>query len=300
MAAKTSIINVQGTDISIISIKAEDYICLTDMIRDQDGEDHIRNWMRNKNTIEYLGIWERINNPNFKGVEFDTLLEQAGLNRFNLTPRKWIDSTNAIGIISKAGRYGGTYAHKDIAYNFGMWLSPEFYLLVVKEFQRLKEEENKYLKSPEWLHRRFLVKTNYTLQTDAVKQFIIPHTTLPIEKHGIIYANEAELVNFAVLGYTAKKWNTNNPQLVLKGENLRDNLGVIELIVLDNMQTLNSHLIGQDIPQSNRLEIIKVEARRQIQSLSKSGTLQNMDKKVLSPFDQSLKQALDYNPKEQK
>lgn len=164
-----------------------------------------------------------------------------------------------------------------------------FNLLLIKEFQRLKEEENKQLKSAEWLHRRFLVKANYALQTDAIKQFIIPKTTLPIEKHGIIYASEAELINFAVLGYTAKEWNLNNPKLVLKGEHLRDNLNNVELIVLDNMQTINSHLIAQNISQPDRLEIIKTESKRQMQTLSKNNTIAKIENNELSSLNKSLK-----------
>lgn len=301
---KTVTINVRGTNIAVTKINEDDYISLTDMVKNEEGEDHIRNWMRNKNTIEFLGIWEKINNPEFKGVEFDTFLKEAGLNRFNMTPRKWIDTTGAIGIVSKSGRNGGTYAHKDIAFEFGAWISPIFKLYLIKEFQRLKEEEQKNVKSAEWLFHRFSTKANYTIQTDAIQQHIIPTVNLPKEKLGIVYASEAELINYGTLGYTAKQWEKENPQLVLSGKNLRDYLSVEELIVLDNMQSFNSYLISQHIPQEERLKRVQDEAKRQLSAIKQSRTIQNIHKEetkhLPTSLDGSLKKALDYNPNEEK
>jgi len=205
-------ITVQNTEISVLIGKDNnDYISLTDMVKANEGEDHIRNWMRNKNTLEYLGVWESLNNPNFKGVEFDTFMKEAGLNRFNMTPRKWIEATNAIGIISKAGRNGGTYAHKDIAFNFGMWISPTFQLYIVKEYQRLKELESSPL-SLEWNAKRILSKTNYTLHTDAIKNVIIPKMDIKTIKQGIIYATEADMLNIILFGCKERNgaWQTQN------------------------------------------------------------------------------------------
>jgi len=272
---KKKLIEVQGNKISITSYNEKDYICLTDMTKSfEGGSSLIENWLRNKNTVEFLGVWERLNNPNFNSVEFDGIMMQVGLNRFKLSAKKWSESTNAVGIIAKTGKYGGTYAHIDIAYHFGMWLSPEFNLLIVREFQRLKEEESKTLKSAEWLHYRFSAKANYTIQTDAVKNFIIPKTKLPREKHGIIYASEAELINFATLGYTAKDWSEANPELAKKG-NLRDFLELEELVVLDNMQAFNSSLISLGFTQKERQEKIREEAQRQLESLKHSKTIIN-------------------------
>ena len=228
-------ITVQSTEISVLIGKNDnDYISLTDMVKANDEEDLIRNWMRNKNTLEYLGVWESLNNPNFKGVEFDTFMKEAGLNRFNMTPRKWIEATNAIGIVSKAGRNGGTYAHKDIAFNFGMWISPTFQLYIVKEYQRLKEQESDPL-SLEWNAKRILSKTNYTLHTDAIKNVIIPKMDINAIKHGIIYATEADMLNIILFGCKAKEWAQANPNLASKGINLRETASINQLVVLSNM-----------------------------------------------------------------
>lgn len=294
---KNKVIQVNNTPITVVTNNEKDYICITDMTKPFDGGSGlIENWLRNKNTVEFLGVWERLNNPNFNSVEFDGIMMQVGLNRFKLSAKKWVNKTNAIGIIAKTGKYGGTYAHTDIAYHFGMWLSPEFNLLVIKEFQRLKEEEQKQIKSAEWLYHRFSAKANYSIQTDAVKQYIIPHTNLPKEKHGILYASEAELINVATLGYTSKQWAEVNPQLILSGKNLRDCLSLEELIVLDNMQGFNSFLMSQGIVQKQRLIILQQEAKRQLGSLSQSKTIKNAKLTDLSDFDKSLKRALDYNP----
>jgi hypothetical protein len=205
------------------------------MVRDEEGNDHIRNWMRNRNTIEFLGLWEQLNNPNFKSVEFDTLKKEAGLNSFNLTPKKWVETTNAIGIISKSGRQGGTYAHKDLAFEFGAWISPMFKLLLIKEFQRLKEIETNQF-NLEWDVKRILSKANYSIHTDAIKNHIIPTLNVSKDKEWITYADEADVLNVALFGCTAKQWRESNPQLALEGKNMRDLASINQLTVLSNLE----------------------------------------------------------------
>lgn len=262
---KTKKIEVMSKDITVILGKDAnmDYISLTDMVKGEDGEDHIRNWMRNKNTIEYLGIWEKIHNPQFKGVEFDTFWKEAGLNRFNMTPRKWIVATNAIGIVSKAGRNGGTYAHKDIAFNFGMWISPTFQLYVVQEYQRLREKEGNPLLE-QWRIKRLLTKTNYALHTDAIKTFIIPKVGLSAYKRNLAYATEADMLNIILFGCTAKDWEEANPEYAKKGMNVRDTASINQLIVLSNLESMNSELIKQNMPRSKRMAILHKIAKDQL------------------------------------
>lgn len=298
---KNKYLSVQDTSISIVTYNEKDYICLTDMAKPFDGGSGlIENWLRNKNTVEFLGVWERLNNPDFNSVEFDGIMMQVGLNRFKLSAKKWSDKTNAIGIIAKTGKYGGTYAHPDIAYHFGMWLSPEFNLLVIKEFQRLKEEEQKQIKSAEWLYHRFSAKANYKIQTDAIQKYLIPLSSLPKEKLGIIYADEAELINFATLGYTSKQWSEEHPDLTVSGRNHRDYLSLEDLIVLDNMQGFNSYLMSQNLSKDKRFNLIQQEAQRQRESLSKSKTIQKVQEHTTSTFDTKLTQALNYNPHKDK
>ena len=203
-------INVKGRDITVVTKKEEDYICLTDMARYRDSErtDYIiQNWLRNRNTIEFLGIWEQLNNPGFKPIEFDGFKKQAGLNSFILTAKQWIEKTNAIGIVSKAGRYGGTYAHKDIAFEFASWISVEFKLYLIKEFQRLKDQEHRQLG---WDIRRNLAKINYRIHTDAIKDNLIPPTLTP-QQENLVYASEADVLNMALFGMTAKEWRDSHP-----------------------------------------------------------------------------------------
>ncbi len=275
---KNAVLNVQGTSISVTKYNEDDYICITDMAKGKDNNsraaDIIKNWIRSKTTIDFLGTWEMFYNPNFKVVEFDHFRKESGAPTFTMSVSDWVEKTNAIGIFSKKGKYGGTYAHKDIAFEFGTAISPVFKLYLIKEFQKLKEEESKSLKSVEWLHYRFSAKANYSIQTDAVQKFIIPKTTLPKEKHGIIYASEAELINFGTLGYTAKEWSEANPELAKKG-NLREFLELEELVVLDNMQTFNSYLISHNEPQKERLLKIQIEAKRQLETLKNSQTISN-------------------------
>jgi hypothetical protein len=231
---KNKKINVSGTDITIVEYHDSDFISLTDMVKGFGDDTMIYSWMRNRNTLEFIGIWEEIHNPDFKGNEFVTFKSQAGLNSFNLTPRKWIEATNAIGIISKAGRYGGgTFAHKDIAFEFGSWLSPGFKIYLIKEFQRLKDDENDRLKL-EWNFQRTLSKVNYTIHTDAIKENLIP-AELSQQQISYIYANEADMLNMALFGKTAQQWRAENSELKA---NIRDTANIEQLVVLSNMEML--------------------------------------------------------------
>jgi len=239
-------INVTGTDITVIQIENTDYISLTDMAHSQMEEHIIIKWLSLKSTIEYIGEWEILFNPLFNYTEFGTIKNSAGSNNFVLSVKQWIEKTSAIGITAKAGRYGGTYAHKDIAFHFGMWISPRFQLLLVKEFQRLKEEEQKSLG---WSAKRELAKINYHIHTDAIKHNLIPAELTP-QQTSIIYANEADVLNVALFGVTAKEWREANPDL--KG-NIRDYATINELICLSNMENLNAVFINESLPQKERL-----------------------------------------------
>ena len=241
-------INVKDTDVVIVTINNADYISLTDIAKykTDDTSAVIGNWMRNRNTIEFLGIWETLYNPNFKPLEFEGFRKEAGLNAFTLSPLKWITSTGAIGFIVKSGRYGGTFAHKDIAFKFASWISVEFELYIVKEFQRLKEEEQKQLG---WSAKRELAKLNYHIHTDAIKQNLIPKE-LTKTQTSIIYANEADVLNVALFGKTAKEWREENPDL--KG-NIRDHATINELICLSNMENINAVFINEGLQQKDRL-----------------------------------------------
>ena len=255
-------INIDDSEISVIfGLHDEDYICLTDMVKAGDNSDRtnivIQNWMRRKDTISYLGVWENLHNPDFKSIEFDAIKNASGTNRFILTAKEWIERTNAIGIIAKSGRYGGTYAHKDIAYHFGMWLSPEFNLLVVKEFQRLKEEEQKALG---WSAKRELAKINYHIHTDAIKEHLIPQEIDPYHR-SLIYANEADVLNVALFGMTAKEWRDAHPED--KG-NIRDYATINQLICLSNMENLNAVFINEGLPQGERLQKLNQIAIQQM------------------------------------
>lgn len=275
--APTKFITVLGTDIGVTHIDEADYICLTDIVRNEEGNDHIRNWMRNRNTVEYLGIWEQLNNPEFKGVEFDTFRAEAGLNSFNLTPKKWIEATNAIGIISKSGRYGGTYAHKDIAFEFGAWISAEFKLYIIREYQRLKEVESNNL-NLEWDVKRTVSKVNYTLHTESIKEHIIPKSSLPAAKQFIEYAQEADLLNVSVFGLTAKQWKDENPERVLIKENMRDCASINELVVLSNLESMNSVWINQGKTKEERFKLLKKTAQSQLNSLNKNQSTRGLKK----------------------
>jgi hypothetical protein len=247
--AKTNNLTVKDTAIKTMSANGIDYISITDIAKQKnpiEPKDVVKNWMRSKNTLEYLGLWERLNNPNFKGVEFDPLLAEAGSNSFTMSPSRWIEKTGAIGIITKNGASGGTYAQKDIAFKFASWVSVEFELYLVKEFQRLKEEEQKQIG---WSVKRELSKINYHIHTNAIKQNLIPDE-LTVQQISIIYANEADVLNMALWGLTAKEWRDKNPKL--KG-NMRDYASINELICLSNLENINSVLINESVLQSERL-----------------------------------------------
>ena len=260
-------ITVQNTDISVVKYNEEDYISLTDMARSQLQEHIIFRWLSLKSTIEYLGEWEMLYNPDFNCTEFGTIKNAAGSNNFVLSVKTWIERTGAIGIRSKAGRYGGTYAHRDIAYHFGMWISPKFQLLLVKEYQRLKTEEQRLLG---WSAKRELSKINYRIHTDAIKQNLIPMEVTPMQA-SIIYANEADVLNVAMFGMTAKQWREANPEL--KG-NIRDYATINELICLSNMENLNAVFIEQNMAQRERLVKLNQIAIHQM-SILESGDNQN-------------------------
>jgi hypothetical protein len=265
---KKSIIEVRGAAITIVSQKNQDFISLTDIARFKSADrfdDLIRNWLRNRNTVEFLGVWERLNNPGFNPVEFDGIRIQAGLNSFTLTPKQWIEKTGATGIVSSAGRYGGTFAHKDIAFEFASWISVEFRLYLIKEFQRLKEDENRRL-SLAWNLNRTLSKLNYRIHTDAVKAHLMPPEVTPSQA-AITYATEADLLNVALFGHTAKQWRDANPKL--EG-NVRDYAGVEQLLVLANMEGMNAEFINMGLPQGERLKRLNQIAIRQMQVLTSS------------------------------
>lgn len=272
--AKLNKIEVNGNAISLLSNLEQDYICITDIARYKDPEhidDIIKNWLRNRNTIELLGFWEILNNPDFKPVEFDGFKKQAGLNSFTMTAKKWIEATNAIGIISKSGRYGGTYAHKDIAFEFASWISIEFKLYIIKEFQRLKEDENK-TKNLDWNLQRTISKINYKIHTDAIKENLIPLSLTAAQKN-FIYADEADTLNVAIFGKTAKEWRAENPDQ--KG-NIRDIASIEQLVVLSNLESINAMFIQQEIKQVDRLLKLNEIAIVQMKSLINTKALDKL------------------------
>ena len=260
--AKNRKINVQGKEITIIGDEGREYISLTDMLKAKDGEFFISDWLRNRNTVEYLGIWESVYNPDFNYGEFDVIKSQAGLNSYRLSVKEWVEKTNAIGLRATTGRYGGTYAHPDIAFEFGMWISPQFKIYLIKEFQRLKEDENNRFKL-EWNLQRTLAKINYHIHTDAIKENLIPKE---ISKHqvALIYADEADLLNMALFGLTAKQWREGNPA---KSGNIRDYAELEQLVVLSNLESINALLIKQGLPQSERLIQLNKTAIAQMKTL---------------------------------
>lgn len=262
---KTSSVAVKGTPVTVLSQNQQDFISLTDIARYKDAErtDYlISNWLRNRDTVEFLGIWEQLNNPDFNPIEFDGIKRQAGLNSFVLTAKRWIDLTGAIGLISKPGRYGGTYAHKDIAFEFASWVSVEFKLYLIKEFQRLKDEENDRLKL-EWNLQRTLAKINYRIHTDAIKETLIPAAVTKAQA-SFTYANEADLLNVALFGQTAKQWRDAHPDA--EG-NIRDHAPLEQLVVLTNLESLNSVLIRQGLPAPERLLKLNEIAITQMRTL---------------------------------
>jgi hypothetical protein len=264
--AGKSTIKVLGADVTVLSGSRQDTICLTDIARFKNPDhpdDVIRNWLRNRNTVEFLGIWERLNNPSFNPVEFDGIRMQTGLNSFVLTPKQWIEKTGAVGLTSSAGRYGGTYAHQDIAFEFASWVSVEFKLYLIKEFQRLKEDENRRL-SLAWNLNRTMSKLNYRIHTDAIQAHLIPAAVTPAQA-AITYASEADLLNVALFGQTASQWRKANPKL---DGNMRDHASVEQLLVLANIEGMNAELIHMALPQGERLKRLNEIAIRQMQVLA--------------------------------
>jgi len=261
-------IKVLETDVSVYTRQQEDYLCITDIARYKNAEgtdDLIRNWLRNRNTIEFLGIWEQLHNPDFKPVEFDGFRKSAGLNSFTLTPKQWIEKTGAIGLISKSGRYGGTFAHKDIAFEFASWISVEFKLYLIKEFQRLKNEEIES-KRLEWNLQRTLSKINYRIHTDAIKEALVP-PTLSKKQISVMYASEADVLNVALFGKTARQWRDENTN---KTGNIRDFAALEQLVILTNLESINAVLIRQGLAQAERLAKLNEIAISQMQSLLNS------------------------------
>jgi len=267
-------VSVKGTDVTVLIHHEDDYISLTDMAKYKEASrsDHlIQNWLRNRNTIEFLGIWEKLHNPRFKPLEFEGFKTRAGLNSFVLTPRQWIEATKAIGIVSKAGRYGGTFAHKDIAFEFASWISVEFKLFLIKEFQRLKEDENSRL-SLTWSLNRTLAKLNYHIHTDAIKINLIPKLVSPAQA-AMTYANEADLLNVALFGTTTKEWRESNPEL---DGNMRDHATIAQLLVLANIESMNAEFIHMGLRQGDRLKRLNAIAIRQIEVLTKQAISGNL------------------------
>ncbi len=271
---KKATIEVQGTPVVVLSRDQHDTICLTDIAKFKNPDhpdDVIRNWLRSRNTVEFLGVWERLNNPSFNPVEFDGIRMQAGLNSFVLTPKQWIQKTGAVGLTSSAGRYGGTFAHKDIAFEFASWVSVEFKLYLIKEFQRLKEDESRHL-SLAWNLNRTLSKLNYRIHTDAIKTHLIPATVTPAQA-AITYANEADLLNVALFGQTAKQWRDVNPNL---DGNMRDYATIEQLLVLANIEGMNAELLHMGLPQGDRLLRLNEIAIRQMQVLTSTSAIKKL------------------------
>jgi hypothetical protein len=263
-------IKVKGTEITVISINNDDYISsLTDMLKAKDGDFFISDWLRNRNTIEYLGIWERIHNPDFNYGEFAIIKSQAGLNSYKISVKEWVNKTNAIGLKATAGRYGGTYAHKDIAFEFGMWISAEFKIYLIQEFQRLKEKE---LKQLGWDIRRNLTKINYRIHTDAIKEKLIP-PQLTKTQANLVYASEADLLNMALFGMTAKQWREANPD---KKGNIRDYADISQLVCLSNLENLNAHFINDGLPQGDRLLKLNKTAIHQMKLLTEDNQINEL------------------------
>jgi hypothetical protein len=288
-------LNVNEIEIVLYKQNEEEFISLTDMAKFRDSKRTnyiIQNWMRTRSTIEFIGLWEQLHNPNFKRIEFDAFRNESGLNSFTLTPKKWIETTNAIGIISKSGRYGGTYAHKDIAFEFASWISPTFKLYLITEYQRLKEvETNQY--NLEWNVKRILSKTNYHIHTDAVKKFILPDKNYEKDKEWIIYAEEADLLNVALFNCTAKDWRTANPDLAKKSMNIRDIASINELAILSNLETINAQMIKEKINKNNRFLKLKEIAKYQLSVLNDKDfmkALKKLNDKVYIEHKNKLKE----------
>ncbi len=270
-------LTVKGVEVNLTSKDDEDYISLTDMTKSFNGADQlIKNWLQNKNTVDFLGVWEQLNNPGFNLVEFHLIKNESGLNRFVMSAKQWTERTKGIGLLARAGRYGGTFAHKDIAFEFGSWLSPEFKLYLIKEFQRFKEQEA-LSGGIEWSIRRSLAKVQYRVHTDAVKEHLIP-AQLTGAQIGFVYANEADILNKALFGMTAKEWRTANPEA--EG-NIRDNATMEQLVVMSSLESQNALLIQQQMSQSDRLVMLNTLARSQLTSLLSNPSIKSLENKPL-------------------
>ena len=280
MSRKTSSILVQDVPVTVMSIDQRDYISLTDMAKARTdagrAADVIKNWLRARSTLEFLGTWEIMYNPDFKVVEFDHFKSEAGLHTFTLSAKEWIESTHAIGMYVQAGRYGGTYAHKDIAFEFGSAISPIFKLYLLKEYQRLKDEENDRLKL-EWDAKRFLSKNNYLIHTDAIKNYVLPRSNHSKSTEWLVYADEADLLNVALFGCTAKEWLDANPVLAAK-QNIRDFASIAQLTVLSNLETHNAEMIKQGIDKAERFDRLKQIAEYQLRVLTEAEAIQKLPK----------------------
>lgn len=280
MSRKTSSILVQDVPVTVMSIDQRDYISLTDMAKARTdagrAADVIKNWLRARSTLEFLGTWEIMYNPDFKVVEFDHFKSEAGLHTFTLSAKEWIESTHAIGMYVQAGRYGGTYAHKDIAFEFGSAISPIFKLYLLKEYQRLKDEENDRLKL-EWDAKRFLSKNNYLIHTDAIKNYVLPRSNHSKSTEWLVYADEADLLNVALFGCTAKEWRDANPVLAAK-QNIRDFASIAQLTVLSNLETHNAEMIKQGIDKAERFDRLKQITEYQLRVLTEAEAIQKLPK----------------------
>ena len=269
--------DIKGNKINVVRVDGYEYISLTDLAKTQNDEapaDVVKNWLRNKETISFLGVWEELNNENFKLVEFDQFKNEAGKHTFTMSPQKWIRETNAIGIISKSGKYsGGTFARSDIAFEFASWISPEFKLYLIKEFERLKRNET-YQEKIEWHANRLLSKLNYVVHTEAIKKYIVP--TLTEHQIKFVYANEADVINVALFGMTAKEWRENNPKLAKNG-NIRDYTDLLHLIILNNLENTNAELIRMNVKQSNRLIQLNESAKNQMKTLNNNKNIKKLE-----------------------
>ena len=290
MAGKIKKIEVEGNIITIVDHNSDDFISLTDMIKAKDGSFFISDWLRNANTLDYISAWESIHNPNFNYGEFATIRQSAGSNAFKISVKELIEKTNATCIIAKAGRYGGTYAHKDIAFNFGMWISPVFQLYIVKEYQRLKEVENNQY-NLEWNVKRVLSKVNYSIQTDAVKDYILPKCNYTKETEWLAYAEEADILNVALFKCTAKQWREANPKLTLEGKNLRDIASINELAILSNLESANADMIREGVSKQERFNKLYKIAQYQKEILDKQDFLKSIKKTSDDVYLDSNKQS---------
>ena len=272
---KSKQIEVAGNSITVRKINDQDFISITDMLKSKDGDFFVSDWLRNRNTIEFLGAWESLNNPNFNYGEFDIIKSKAGLNSYKISVKEWVKKTNAIGLLAEAGRYGGTFAHVDIAFEFGMWVSPHFKLYLIKEYQRLKAIENNQY-NVEWDIKRVITKANYSVHTDAVKEYIIPQSRKWNKAYE--YASEADLLNVAIFGLTAQEWRKKNPERAKSGENIRDSASINELIVLSNAESRNAQMIREGVSKEERFAKIQEMAKIEFESLHKYDAKKSLKK----------------------